>query len=70
MDARGARDAFAARLANHGAHVETVASDAASSRFVVELPEGATTRDVFACAADAGAVIVELRPIAAAFAPG
>jgi ABC-type multidrug transport system ATPase subunit len=66
--ATGRTEALAARMTERGARVESVVSGPGSARFVVELAEGSTTRDLFACAEEAGAVVVELRPIALAFA--
>jgi ABC-2 type transport system ATP-binding protein len=68
VDAQGAGEALAARVRARGLVVESLLVERGAARFVVELPEGATTGDLFACAAEAGAVVVELRPIARAFA--
>jgi ABC-2 type transport system ATP-binding protein len=67
VDAHGAGEALARAVVARGARVESFVASPGSARFVLELPEGATTRDLFACAADVGAVVVELRPIARAF---
>jgi ABC-type multidrug transport system ATPase subunit len=68
VDAQGAGEALARAVAARGAKVESLVAIPGSARFVLELPEGATTRDLFACAVEVGAVVVELCPIARAFA--
>ncbi len=68
VDVQGAGEALARAVAARGAIVESVIAVPGAARFVLELPEGGTTRDLFACAAEVGAVVVELRPIARAFA--
>jgi ABC-type multidrug transport system ATPase subunit len=68
VDVQGAGQALARAVASRGGVVESVVAAPGSARFVLELPEGGTTRDLFACAAEVGAVVVELRPIARAFA--
>jgi ABC-type multidrug transport system ATPase subunit len=68
VDAQGAGESLATKVAGRGITVESVVTGPGCARFVVELPEGGTTRDLFACAEEAGAVVVELRPIARAFA--
>jgi ABC-type Na+ transport system ATPase subunit NatA len=71
VDAQGEGEALARAVASRGVVVESVVAVPGSARFIVELPEhpeGQTTRDLFACAAEVGAVVVELRPIARAFA--
>jgi len=68
VDVQGPADALAKALAVRGAIVESVAAVAGSARFILELGEGETTRDLFACAEEVRAVVVELRPIARAFA--
>jgi hypothetical protein len=67
VDVQGAGEALAREVSARGAIVESIVATAGSARFVLELPEGGTTRDLFACAAAVGAVVVELRPIARAF---
>jgi ABC-type taurine transport system ATPase subunit len=64
----GATEVLAAKMTALGARVEQIVTGPGSARFVVELADGATTRQLFACAEESGAVVVELRPIARAFA--
>ena len=68
VDAQGDGKALADKVAARGFVVDSLFTAPGCARFVVELPAGATTRDLFACAEEAGAVVVELRPIARAFA--
>jgi hypothetical protein len=68
VDAHGAVEALAAKLASRVLRVESRLLGPRSARFVVELAVGETTRALFACAEEVGAVVVELRPIARAFA--
>jgi len=68
VDAHGNVDALAAKLASRVLRVESRLMATASARFVVELADGETTSALFACAEEVGAVVVELRPIARAFA--
>ncbi|MGO8999240.1 MAG: bacterio-opsin activator domain-containing protein [Polyangiaceae bacterium] len=68
VDVQGPGEALARAVAARGAVVESVVTEPGSARFVLELPEGGSTRDLFACAVEVGAVVVELRPIARAFA--
>ncbi|HEY2518144.1 MAG TPA: hypothetical protein VGI39_45050 [Polyangiaceae bacterium] len=68
VDAQGDGQALAAKVAARGFVVEPVFTAPGCARFVVELPPGGSTRDLFACAEEAGAIVVELRPIARAFA--
>jgi hypothetical protein len=68
VDVHGAGEALVRAVKARGASVESVVAVPGSARFVLELPEGGTTRDLFVCAAEVGAVVVELRPIARAFA--
>jgi ABC-type multidrug transport system ATPase subunit len=68
VDVQGAGEALAREVAARGAVVESVVAVPGSARFILELPEGGTTRDLFVCALEVGAVVIELRPIARAFA--
>ena len=68
VDVQGAGEALAREVAARGSVVESVVAVPGSARFILELPEGGTTRNLFACALEVGAVVVELRPIARAFA--
>ncbi len=68
VDARGDVEALAAKLASRVARVESRLMGRSEARFVVELAVGESTRALFACAEEVGAVLVELRPIARAFA--
>ncbi len=67
VDAQGRGEALARAVAARGATVESLLVLPGSARFVMQLPEGTTTRDLFACAVEVGAVVVELAPIARAF---
>lgn len=68
VDVQGAGEALARALSARGAIVESVISVPGSARFILELAEEGTTHDLFACAAEVRAVVIELRPIARAFA--
>jgi ABC-type multidrug transport system ATPase subunit len=68
VDAHGDVEALAAKLASRVLRVESRHVAHRSARFVVELAPGETTYALFACAEEVGAVVVELRPIARAFA--
>jgi ABC-type multidrug transport system ATPase subunit len=68
VDVQGAGEALARAVGARGASVESVVAVPGSARFVLELPEGQTTRELFECAVEVGAVVIELRPIARAFA--
>jgi ABC-type multidrug transport system ATPase subunit len=68
VDVQGEGEALARALSLRGSVVESIVAVPGSARFILELPEGGTTRDLFACAAEVKAVVVELRPIARAFA--
>jgi ABC-type multidrug transport system ATPase subunit len=68
VDAHGEVEALAAKLASRVLRVESRLVAHRTARFVVELAPGETTRALFACAEEVGAVVVELRPIARAFA--
>jgi ABC-type Na+ transport system ATPase subunit NatA len=68
VDAQGQGEALARAVAARGLVVESLVAVPGAARFIVELPEGGTTGDLFACAAEVGAVVVDLRPIARAFA--
>jgi ABC-type multidrug transport system ATPase subunit len=64
----GDADALKARLEEGGARVDARSPAPPPRRLVVDLGPNQTTRDVLSCAESAGAVIVELRPLARAFA--
>ncbi len=68
VDVYGDGEALAVRIKARGASVESLVAGANSARFTLELPEGASTRDLFVCAEEVGAIVVELRPISRAFA--
>ncbi len=68
VDVQGPGESLARALAVRGAVVESVVVATGSARFILELPEESTTRDLFECAQEVGAVVIELRPIARAFA--
>ena len=68
VDAHGDVEALAARLTSRVLRVEARLVTHGSARLVVELAPGETTRALFACAEEVGAVVVELRPISRAFA--
>ena len=68
IDVHGDADAFARKLEERGAKVDSNGPAALPRRLVVDLAPSQGTGDLLACATDAGAVIVELRPLARAFA--
>jgi energy-coupling factor transporter ATP-binding protein EcfA2 len=68
LHVHGGSTALAELLEQHGAQVEARAAEAQPRRLLVDLAPGQTTRDLLALAEAAGAVIVELRPLARAFA--
>jgi ABC-type multidrug transport system ATPase subunit len=68
LDVTGDAERLVKELEERGAQVDSRATTLFPKRIVVDLTPALSTRDLLACAAEAGAVIVELRPLARAFA--